>query len=71
MAPAHDGQMLSGVLTVGGGVTVDLGSRFRLVVEGEALLFRPAMTVQIGAASNAANLDGFAVLASGGLLVTF
>jgi hypothetical protein len=69
-AKDHHGQVFSGLLTASGGLAVALGARLALVVEVEALLFWPSVTVEVGSAQ-AAHLDGAAVFAHGGLLARF
>jgi hypothetical protein len=70
LAPAHAGQAFSGLLSGGGGLAFALASRLFAVVEAEAILFRPSVTVQVGSAE-AAHLDGVALGAQGGLLARF
>jgi hypothetical protein len=70
LAQAHAGQAFSGVLSAGGGLAFALASRLFAVVEAEALLFRPSVTVQVGSAE-AAHLDGAALCLQGGLLARF
>ena len=66
----HQGQVVSGLVTAGGGVAFALAARLSFVVEVEALLFWPSVTVEVGS-SQAAHLDGAALFAHGGLLATF
>ncbi|HZL16161.1 MAG TPA: hypothetical protein VFG23_00320 [Polyangia bacterium] len=70
MAAAHEGQAFSGVLSGSGGLAFALASRLFAVVEAQAILFRPSVTVQVGS-SEAAHLDGAAFGAHGGLLARF
>jgi hypothetical protein len=70
LAADHAGQSVSGVFLAGAGVAFALANRLALVVEVDALLFRPSLTVQI-ASTTAAHLDGAAVFAHGGVLARF
>ncbi|HVV50667.1 MAG TPA: hypothetical protein VHO06_13460, partial [Polyangia bacterium] len=70
LAAAHEAQAFSGLLAAGGGVAVALAARLSAVVEVEALLFQPPVTVRVGA-MEAAHLDGAALYAHGGLLARF
>ena len=70
LAPAHDARAFTGLGAAGGGLAFALASRLRAVVEAEALLFRPAVTVQVGS-SQAAHLDGATLFVHGGLLASF
>jgi hypothetical protein len=70
LAPAHDGQVFSGVLVAGGGLAFAVATRLSIVAEVEALFFRPAVTVQI-ASAEAAHLSGASLFAHGGLLARF
>jgi hypothetical protein len=70
LAPAHEGQAFAGLLSGSGGLTFALASRLFAVVEAQAILFRPSVTVQVGS-SQAAHLDGAALCAHGGLLARF
>ena len=70
LAPAREGQVFSGVLSASGGLAFALGTRLSAVVEVGALLFRPAVTVQVGSAE-AAHLDGATLFARGGMLARF
>jgi hypothetical protein len=70
LAAAHAGQAFSAVLAAGAGAAVALTPTFALVVEVDALLFRPSVTVQIGSTA-AAHLDGAALFAHGGVLARF
>ena len=67
---AHQGQALSALLTASAGAAFALAPRLAVVVEVEALLFWPSVTVEVGA-SSAAHLDGAAVFARGGVLARF
>jgi hypothetical protein len=67
---AHDARAFTGLVTAGGGLAFALASRLSAVVEAEALLFRPAVTVQVGY-SQAAHLDGASLFVHGGLLARF
>jgi hypothetical protein len=69
-AKDHQGRVFSGLITASGGLAVALAARLSLVVELEALLFWPSVTVEVGSAQ-AAHLDGAAVFAHGGLLARF
>jgi hypothetical protein len=66
----HEGQVISGLLTVSGGLAFALTARLSVVVEVETLLFWPSVTVEVGS-SQAAYLDGAAVFAHGGVLARF
>ncbi len=70
VAPAHDARAATGLGAAGGGLAFALASRLGAVVEAEVLLFRPAVTVQVGT-SQAAHLDGAALFVHGGLLARF
>jgi hypothetical protein len=70
LGAAHDGQAFAGLLSGSGGLTFALASRLFAVVEAQAILFRPSVTVQIGSAQ-AARLDGVALGAHGGILARF
>jgi hypothetical protein len=70
LAAAHAGHRISGLLTAGGGVGFALTRRLSLLLEGDALFFRPAVTVKVGS-STAAYLDGVALFVHGGLLARF
>jgi hypothetical protein len=71
LASAHDGRVFSAALAVSGGLALALTPRLSVVVESGLLLFRPSVTVRIGASPSAAYLDGLAILSSGGLLARF
>jgi hypothetical protein len=70
LAAGHEGQVFSGVAAASGGVAFSLVARLSVVLEVEALLFRPAVTIQVGSAQ-AAHLDGAALFAHGGVLARF
>jgi hypothetical protein len=70
LAAAHAGQAFSGLLAGSGGLAFALASRLFAVVEAEAILFRPSVTVRVGSAE-AAHLDGVALGVHGGLLARF
>ena len=70
VAAGHDGQRVSGLVTAGGGVGFVFARRLSAVLEGEALFFRPTVTVKIGS-STAAYMDGVALFIHGGLLARF
>jgi hypothetical protein len=70
VAPAHDARAFTGLCAAGGGLAFALASRLGVVVEAEVLLFRPAVTVQVGS-SQAARLDGATLFVHGGLLARF
>jgi hypothetical protein len=70
LAAAHEGQVFSGVAAASGGVAFFLAARLAVILEVEALLFRPAVTVEVGSA-RAAYLDGAALFAHGGVLARF
>jgi hypothetical protein len=70
VAPAHDARAFTGIVAAGGGLAFALASRLAAVVEADALLFRPAVTVEIGS-SQAAHLDGATLFVHGGLLARF
>ena len=57
-------------MTAGGGVAVVFARRLSLVLEADALLFRPSVTVKVGS-STAAYMDGLALFVHGGLLARF
>lgn len=67
---AHAGHRVSGLITAGGGVGFALARRLSLLLEGDALFFRPAVTVKIGS-TTAAYMDGVALFVHGGLLARF
>ncbi len=67
---AHQGQAVSGLLTASAGASFALAARLAVVVEVEALLFWPSLSVEVGS-SQAAHLDGAAVFAHGGVLARF
>ncbi len=69
-AKDHQGRVFSGLVTASGGLAVALAPQLSVVVEVEALLFWPSVTVEVGSAQ-AAHLDGAAVFAHGGLLARF
>jgi hypothetical protein len=66
----HEANALSGLFAASGGLGIVLAARLSLIVEVEALLYRPEVTVQVGS-SDAARLDGFGVFAHGGFLARF
>ena len=66
----HEGQAFSALVTASGGAAFALAARLSIVVEVEALLFWPSLTVQVGS-SRAAYLDGATLFAHGGLLARF
>jgi hypothetical protein len=66
----HETQAFTALVTASGGLAVAFGGRFAAVIELEALLFRPAITVQVGS-SQAAHLEGATLFAHGGLLARF
>jgi hypothetical protein len=66
----HDRQAFTALVTASGGLAVAFGGRFAAVFELEALLFRPAITVQIYS-SPVAHLEGATLFAHGGLLARF
>lgn len=70
VAPAHDARTFTGLIVVGGGLALALTARLAIVVEAEVLLFRPAVTVEIGS-SQAAHLNGATLFEHGGLLARF
>ena len=67
---AHDGQVFSGLVAVSGGLAFALASRLAAVIEAEAYVAWPSVTVQVGS-SQAAHLDGATLFAHGGLLARF
>ena len=69
-APTHDASAVSGLVAAGGGLGIVLAARLSVIVEVEALLYRPEVTVQVGS-SDAAHLDGFGLFAHGGFLARF
>jgi hypothetical protein len=70
LAAGHDGHKASGLITAGGGLAVVFARRLSLVLEADALLFRPSVTVKIGS-STAASMEGVALFVHGGLLARF
>ena len=70
VARDHEGQAFSALVTASGGVAFALAARLSIVLEVEALLFSPSVTVQVGS-SRAAYLDGAAIFGHGGLLARF
>ena len=66
----HEGQAVSGLFTASGGLALSLSTRLSVVVELEALLYWPSLTVDVGS-SQAAHLDGAALFVHGGLLARF
>jgi hypothetical protein len=70
LAAAHQGHRVSGLVSLGAGVGVALARRLSVVLEGDALLFTPAVTVNVGS-TRAAYLNGVAAFFHGGLLATF
>jgi hypothetical protein len=70
LAAAHAGHRVSGLVTAGGGVGFALARRLSLLLEGDALFFRPSVTVKVGA-TTAAYMDGVALFIHGGLLARF
>jgi hypothetical protein len=70
LAAGHDGQRVSGLLTAGAGLGFALARRLSFVLEGDALYFRPSVTVKIGS-STVATMDGVALFIHGGLLARF
>ena len=48
IAPAHDGHAICALASVGGGLAIAFGARLAAVVEVEALLFRPSVTIEVG-----------------------
>jgi hypothetical protein len=70
MLVSHDTHALTALIAASGGLAFAFGGRFAAVAELEVLLFRPAVTVNVGSAE-AAHLDGVTVFAHGGLLARF
>jgi hypothetical protein len=70
IAPAHDGHALCALASAGGGVAIALGAGLAAIVEVEALLFSPSVTVEVGS-TQAAHMNGAALFAHGGLLARF
>ena len=70
VAAGHDGHRASGLLTAGGGVAMVFARRLSLVLEADALVFRPSVTIKVGS-STAAYMDGLALFVHGGLLAHF
>jgi hypothetical protein len=70
MLVSHDTHALTALAVASGGLALAFGARFAAVAELELLLFRPAITVDVGSAE-AAHLDGATVFAHGGLLARF
>ena len=66
----HEGHATSGLITASGGFAWTLTARLSVLVEVEALLYWPSLTVDVGS-SPPAHLDGAAVFAHGGLLARF
>ena len=69
LAAAHEGQISSGLATVGGGLAYTLVRGLSLLVEVEGMLFRPSASVAVGFPKT--SLNGAAVFARGGLLARF
>jgi hypothetical protein len=70
LAQGHDAHAASWVVAASGGAAFALAPRLAVAVEAEALLYRPAVTVQV-ASTKAATLDGAALVVHGGLLARF
>jgi hypothetical protein len=70
LAQGHEGEVVSGVVAASAGLAFVLAARLSVVVEVEALFFRPSVTVEVGS-SQAAYLDGAALFAHGGVLARF
>jgi len=70
VAQAHDGEVVSGVITAGGGVTFGLDARLSVVAEAEALFFWPSVAIQIGN-SEVAHVGSATLFAHAGLLARF
>jgi hypothetical protein len=70
VAPAHAGHAICALASLGSGVAFAFGARLAAVVEVEALLFRPSVTVEVGS-TQAAHMNGAALFAHGGLLARF
>jgi len=71
LGAAHDGNVFSGVAVAGGGLALSFASGLFVVVEAQAALYWPDVTVQIGSATSAAQFGGQGVLAHGGILARF
>jgi hypothetical protein len=69
-AAAHDKRAVTGLAVGGAGLAFTLAWRLAAVVEADALLYTPPVTVQIGS-SEAAHLDGVTLYVHGGLLARF
>jgi hypothetical protein len=69
-ALAHEGQAVSGLVTVSAGLAFAFATRLAAVVEVETLLSWPSVTVEVGG-SRAAYFDGASLFAHGGLLARF
>lgn len=70
LTAAHDGQKVAGLITAGAGAGLALARRIALVVEGDLLLFQPALSVDIGR-STPAHMNGVTLFFHGGLLARF
>lgn len=70
LAAAHAGHRVSGLVAAGGGVGLALARRLSLLLEADALFFRPAVTVKVGS-TTAAYMDGVALFVHGGLVARF
>ena len=70
IAAGHDGHSNSAVVAVGGGAAFAVATRLSLIIEAEALLYVPSLTVQVASAP-AARFAGVALFAHGGLLAHF
>ena len=70
LAAGHTADAFTALVAGGGGVALALAARLSLVLEVEALVFRPSVTVQI-ASADAAHLDGVSLFIHGGVLARF
>lgn len=66
----HELHALTALGTASGGLAFAFGGRFAAIAELELLVFRPAITVNVGP-TEAAHLDGVTLFAHGGLLARF
>lgn len=70
VAAAHSARTFTGLVVAGGGLAFAIASRLSAVVEADALLFRPAVRVEVGS-SQAAYLNGATLFVHWGLLARF
>jgi len=70
LAQAHDTHAASWVAAASAGLAFVFAGQLALAADVQALLYRPAVTVQIGS-GQVARLDGTAIVVNGGLLARF